>query len=88
MPYIDKHLRWDLDDKIDEILDLIREDNRPEGEFNYVITRIAIDIFKRDRSYKTGNAIMGVLDCAAREFYRRHLAPYEDAKMLENGDVE
>ena len=88
MPYIAEPQRWELDDKIDELLDVVRNARQPEGAFNYVITRIAIDFFKRDRSYRTGNAVMGVLDCAAKEFYRRHLAPYEDAKRLENGDVD
>jgi hypothetical protein len=28
-----------------------------------------------------------MLECAKQEFYRRNTAPYEDEKVLENGDV-
>jgi len=30
---------------------------------------------------------MGVLECIKQEFYRRAVAPYEDKKKEENGDV-
>ena len=31
---------------------------------------------------------MGVLSCVGAEFYRRVIAPYEDKKIIQNGDVE
>lgn len=31
--------------------------------------------------------ILGVLSCVQQEFYRRVVAPYEDQKCRENGDV-
>jgi len=31
--------------------------------------------------------ILGAFKCAWSEFYRRKVAPYEDQKMVENGDV-
>jgi len=30
---------------------------------------------------------MGVLSAITEEFYRRKVAPYEDEKIVENGDV-
>ena len=30
---------------------------------------------------------MGALECAKLELYRRVAAPYEDVKIMENGDV-
>ena len=33
------------------------------------------------------NRAMGVLECIKQEFYRRVAAPYEDIKIVENGDV-
>jgi len=33
------------------------------------------------------NAIIGALECAKLELYRRVAAPYEDDKIAENGDV-
>ncbi|MCI0656857.1 MAG: hypothetical protein L0170_07275, partial [Acidobacteria bacterium] len=31
--------------------------------------------------------VLGALSAADREFYRRVAAPYEDQKLLDNGDV-
>ena len=36
---------------------------------------------------KNLNAIIGALECAKLELYRRVAAPYEDDKIIENGDV-
>jgi len=33
------------------------------------------------------NEVVGVLECAKLELYRRVVAPYEDQKMTESGDV-
>jgi len=59
------------------------------GELNYAITRLC------DRylaihggvSYARVNEIVGVLECAKQEFYRRVAGPYEDRKLAANGDV-
>jgi len=32
--------------------------------------------------------MIGVLECVKQEFYRRKVAPYEDIKIIENGDIE
>ncbi len=37
--------------------------------------------------YQQFNDVMGVLACAQAEIYRRIIAPYEDVKIRENGDV-
>jgi hypothetical protein len=59
-----------------------------EGELNFVITT-AILAYLKDQglSYKTINAIVGALESAKLEFYRRVAIPYEDKKIAENGDV-
>jgi len=31
---------------------------------------------------------MEVISCVAKEFYRRRIAPFEDKKIKERGDVE
>lgn len=59
------------------------------GELNYAITKLIDEYLK----YKGGiryshlNEIVGVLECAKLELYRRIAAPYEDKKIDENGDV-
>jgi hypothetical protein len=58
------------------------------GELNYVLTRVIIDYVRvHGLSYQIINDVLGALDGAAREFYRRVAAPYEDVKMHINGDV-
>jgi len=62
------------------------------GELNYVITEIILGyivVNKRgDISYTTMNEIIGVLECIKQELYRRVLAPYENEKIVLNGDLE
>ena len=58
------------------------------GELNFQITRLCYEYAQRKGvSYETLNAVRGVLGCATDEFYRRVVAPYEDMKIKENGDV-
>jgi hypothetical protein len=58
------------------------------GELNYIITRLLrLYVEHRGESYQTFNDIMGALEGAKAEFYRRVVAPYEDVKIQENGDV-
>jgi hypothetical protein len=58
------------------------------GELNYCITKLCNDyVISSSPSYATFNTIIGVLECAKQEFYRRLVAPYEDLKCAKNGDV-
>jgi len=57
-----------------------------DGVMNYTMTRL-VDCFYGMGGYAVFNRAMGVLDCVAREFYRRKVSPYEDTKIKENGDV-
>ncbi len=60
-----------------------------EGELNFVITDIINTWLTGHPSveYRHYNAAIGVLECAKLELYRRMVAPYEDEKCAENGDV-
>jgi hypothetical protein len=80
MPYIDQSARTRLDNGA-----------RPEtaGELNYAITRL-VDQYLSDKGgvrYAHLNEVVGALECAKLELYRRLAAPYEDEKMREAGDV-
>lgn len=58
------------------------------GELNYVLTRVCLEYFYNEGSrYQEINDILGALEGAKLEFYRRVAAPYEDVKREENGDV-
>ena len=58
------------------------------GELNYLITQLC-DAFlmKTGVSYKNINQVIGAIECAKLEFYRRIAAPYENKKGLENGEA-
>ena len=43
--------------------------------------------FENLLKYSEINSVIGVLECAKMELYRRIAAPYEDKKCEENGDV-
>ena len=58
------------------------------GELNYLITTLVNEyIVQKGLKYATLNEVVGVLECAKLELYRRIAAPYEDGKCDENGDV-
>ena len=58
------------------------------GELNYILSRILNRYIEhRGMSYQTLNDIIGALEGAKLEFYRRVVAPYENDKIEQNGDV-
>lgn len=58
------------------------------GELNYVISKAINDyLSQKTFNYEALNEVIGALECAKLEIYRRLVAPYEDRKKLANGDV-
>ena len=59
------------------------------GELNYLFTMLANDYInqKKSKSYQYINDAIGALECTKQELYRRVAAPYEDIKIVNNGDV-
>ena len=84
MPYIKQRRRLQLDTGTIENSKF--EINSP-GELNYVITRLIDNYHSRRGDYQSVNDVVGALEGAKLEFYRRVAAPYEDQKAMENGDV-
>lgn len=81
MPYIDPALRHPLEHD---------NDVHPmdAGQLNFAITRtIHHYLERRGVRYATLNEVIGVLECAKLELYRRVVAPYEEIKIAQNGDV-
>ena len=59
------------------------------GELNYSISKL-IDRYLRFHApvrYQHLNDVLGALQGAKLEFYRRIVVPYEDKKIIENGDI-
>jgi len=85
MPYIKQEQREGLDSNIETLAYKIRD----VGELNYVISSLAGRIAKRQPrfNYAMLSSIRAEITDAADEFYRRVMAPYEDNKRQQNGDV-
>jgi hypothetical protein len=84
MPYVTRQVRDELDDKINYAGRTIAS----AGELNYLITNLVQEfITEQGKSYDTINSAIGALECAKLELYRRIVAPYEELKIQQNGDV-
>lgn len=57
------------------------------GPLNYAITRLLLDTTPVNPRYSRLALVTGILETIKLEMYRRMVAPYEDAKAEENGDV-
>lgn len=79
MPYIEQEARVRM------------EDGRiPEnaGELNYAIHLLLENyLYAKGECYQTYNDMMGALEGVKAELYRRRVAPYENKKIQENGDI-
>lgn len=80
MPYIKQELRDEIDTN-----QFVPNNG---GELNYIFSKIAWEYFiEHGGSYTSINDVLGALEGAKLEFYRRVAVPYEDKKIKENGDV-
>jgi hypothetical protein len=58
------------------------------GELNFALTQVVNKYIKEHGAcYTTFNDIVGALESCKLEFYRRVVGPYEDEKIIQNGDV-
>lgn len=58
------------------------------GELNYMLTKMCLYYLSNKQvNYSYYNDVIGALEACKLEFYRRAIAPYEDRKIEENGDV-
>jgi len=76
MPYIAPELRATA-----------QPDTADPGGLTYLLYRLCLDALPAEPRYRDYHAVIGALEAAKLEFYRRQVAPYEDSKIAENGDV-
>lgn len=88
MPYIKKEQRPEIDDLVEPLIKKLAELplEEQDGNLNYAVTKIMKGVYPK--KYFHLNRAIGVLTAIKDEFYRRDVAPYEDLKISENGDVE
>jgi hypothetical protein len=84
MPYIKKENREKLDPII-HALSIACLKLGVTGNLNYILYKLAL---RNCRSYTQYAAFIGELEAAKLEIYRRQIAPYEELKIEENGDIE
>lgn len=94
MPYIKNDRRDQLDSKLNDLISQIKNLSHQalsdlDGDLNYTITRLLIGVFDLvdNPKYTKFNTAIGVLEAVKLELYRRFIAPYEDLKISENGDI-
>ena len=88
MPYIKKEKRHEINLDIQELINTLEELGYEKGDLNYSITLLVQFYIKHHgKSYNTLSDVTGVLNDVKTEFERRVVAPYEDKKIKENGDV-
>ncbi len=103
MPYIKENHRSDLDNCIDIMTksikgDILRSNTQNKeisnqellnlsGDINYCFSRVLGGIMG-EITYPKIAVITGVLENIKQEFYRRIASPYEDLKILQNGDIK
>jgi len=88
MPYITKNARTTWEPALNKLAEAIHHYGCSPGDLNYLITNL-IDIYmaRKGLNYTHLNDVVGALESAKAEFQRRVVAPYEDSKIKENGDV-
>jgi len=80
MPYITKQER-------DVLLSGLKSSHTP-GQLNFMISSLIAEyIADNGTRYETINDILGALEGAKLELYRRIAVPYENEKLTMNGDV-
>ncbi len=88
MPYIPQSNRPPIDDLLTPLIDHLK--NLPleaqDGALNYVVNQSSKRKWNEPK-YFNYNRAMGVLSSIQAEWYHRDVGPYEDKKIIENGDV-
>jgi len=99
MPYIKPERRQKIDNDVASLLATLDELHQDDGnalktgmtfvggDLNYALSRIIWTLFEARKNYATAAELVATLDCVKMEFYRRKVAPYEDEKAEQHGDL-
>ncbi len=88
MPYIDQSKRSVFANEIMNLGTKFEAYGVTPGDLNYLISKICKEYIDcKGENYTHYNDIVGVLENAKLEVYRRLISVYEDKKITENGDI-
>ena len=101
MPYIKEENRIVLDRTIGSAVETIKSNVQKSfgddlnvdeflkisGDINYFVSRLVAQLMG-EVSYSKICVITGVLENIKQEYYRRVASPYEDKKIVQNGDIK
>lgn len=87
MPYIQQYRRPEYDEALESLKAVFKHGDWEPGDLNYTLTSFILSVLGPNPNYTAYNEVIGVLESVKLELYRRHIAPYEDYKKDENGDV-
>ena len=93
MPYIKQDFRDEIEDTTNFIrlvtyFVTVKNDQDACGMLNYIIyTLVRTRMIVKGKGYFFFAWVVGTLICAILEIYRRLVAPYEEEKIKENGDI-
>jgi hypothetical protein len=76
---------------IEKIADIVKTKRvqTKSGHLNYIITKLGYNAFKADfnETWNVYSDVNGLIEGVLEYWYSKHTSPYEDQKILENGDV-
>ncbi len=90
MPYVTIDKRKKFDSLILDLTMVLSQEDHDNGDLNYCISKLVHEwlICHPDGlRYNAASDAHKAMVCAAAEFYRVVVAPYEDLKSKENGPV-
>ncbi len=83
MPYITRAGKLEYEDALASV-------GAGDGDLNYVLTKVALAwlmYHEPPYNYSQRAGVLLAFEAAKLEYYRRVVAPFEDRKREENGDV-
>ena len=84
MPYIPEKRR----NVFDPLLEQLSREVQTQGELNYCIYKLSrLTAQRMGYSYDNLSMCSSAMEHAKLEWYRKVLAPYEDEKIREHGDI-
>lgn len=77
------------DREVDPLIKALFKELKTKGDMNYAITRILHLFIQREGKICVNlDYAMGIVKCAKQDFYSKVVAPYEEEKIILNGDIQ